>query len=60
MMKKQPSPRRLRMEPDQIISLKVRNLEEKANAEAGVAIGNMKAKLLGRITVMVARAGLTP
>ena len=49
-----------RTKPDTIISFKVIKRDEKAKADAGVAIGRMNAKLLGRITVIVANAGLTP
>jgi hypothetical protein len=34
--------------------------DEKANAEAGVAIGSINAKLLGKITVIVATTGDNP
>ena len=43
-----------------IISFKVINRDENAKADAGVAMGRIKAKLLGRITVMAAKAGLIP
>ncbi len=53
-------PNRLSTVPARIISHKEINLEEYANAEAGVAMGNINAKLLGKMTVIVARTGLMP
>ncbi len=53
-------PNRLSTVPARIISHKEINLEEYASAEAGVAMGNINAKVLGRITVIVASTGQMP
>ena len=53
-------PIRLRRVPDRIISPIVINLDEYASADAGVAIGRINAKLLGRITAMAASDGPIP
>ena len=53
-------PRKLRRDPVRIISPIVIKRDEYATAEAGVPIGNIKAKLLVRMTVIATMDGLIP
>ena len=59
-IQKHTIPIRLSRVPKTAISRKEMWREAKANAEAGVAIGRINAKLLGRMTVIVATTGEIP